>query len=368
MSDDAPMEGGPPLVATPGAVTDTSPAAESAPVGRSLLGGAGRWLIAGVIVFAAGTFLYVRRGELSVLNSLKVADLVTLSVSTLGFFFVSGYVFTLVVNVVSIKLTLLETVALSFVTNFGNYFGPTRPGVALKAVYLKRVQELSYTRFSTLLAAYSLLVVFVSSVFGLGLLVLLWQATGELPVLLLAACALMGLASALPFFVPIPDMQRESSAWRFVNNAVKGFREIRTRRTLLLWVCLGILAQYVASALIYQILYAALGHPVSFLAALVIAVFTSLSNLVAVTPNNLGVQEVVTAYLSSVADIDFTTGLIGAAVLRAVHIITTFVGGPVFAYLLFRKSQVPMRALLRAQFLPEGEKIGLTGGPSDSEN
>ena len=59
-----------------------------------------------------------------------------------------------------------------------------------------------------------------------------------------------------------------------------------------------------------------LQHDISLVSALVLGVFTSMSNFFTLTPNNLLVQEAVVAYLFTVVGYDFSTGLVGAGLAR----------------------------------------------------
>ena len=82
------------------------------------------------------------------------------------------------------------------------------------------------------------------------------------------------------------------------------------------------------------------------LSALVIGVFASMANLFTITPNNLGVQEAVIAYLLAVTGFDFTTGVIGAGLIRVIHMIITFVFTPVFTHYLLKSANLSLGKIL----------------------
>ncbi len=311
-------------------------------------------LLTALLLVAGTAFLHARRGELAVLAGIEPYDLIVITVLTFAFFALTGTTFALLLRLVSIRLSPLEIVGLSLVTNFGNYLGPTRPGAALKAMYLKGEKRLPYSRFAAVLAANAFVLLFVSGVTGLCLLALLRRETGSFPPHLAATCLVLIGAAALPFLLPIPTSRhRLGRWWRLINEAADGFREIRAQKLRLLLVCASVLAQYVLSAVMYQAIYRALQQDISFTTALVLGVFTSIANLVTLTPNNVGVQEVVTAYLYSVAGLDFTTGLIGAGLLRAVHLGLTFGCTPIFAYFLFHRMGWSLASLLPGRLPPD---------------
>jgi len=121
-----------------------------------------------------------------------------------------------------------------------------------------------------------------------------------------------------------------------LNTALEGFREIRAQRAGMAKVGALVLLQYLLAAWVNWIAYRSLGVELSFLAALTIGVFTSIANFFTLTPNNLGLQEVVMAYLCTVAGTSFASGLLGAGLMRAAHILVAFTLAPVFTWILWR--------------------------------
>lgn len=86
-----------------------------------------------------------------------------------------------------------------------------------------------------------------------------------------------------------------------------------------------------------MVLCRSVGIELSFYAALMLRVFTALANLFTITPNNIGVQEIVMAYLFTVLGVDFSTGLFGASLLRVVHILLTFGLGSILIYVMISR-------------------------------
>ena len=82
------------------------------------------------------------------------------------------------------------------------------------------------------------------------------------------------------------------------------------------------------------------------LTALLLGVFASISNFFTITPNNVGVQEIVMAYLYTITGLDFTNGLLGAGLIRAVHIALTFGLTPIFTYLMLKSANLSLSAIL----------------------
>ena len=99
--------------------------------------------------------------------------------------------------------------------------------------------------------------------------------------------------------------------------------------------------------LINEAVFRSLGVPIGFLSALVIGVFTAIANFFTITPNNLGIQEAVIAYLLSVTGFDFATGVIGAGLSRVIHMIITFSLAPLFMHTLFKSENLKLTGILQ---------------------
>ena len=266
--------------------------------------------------------------------------------AVLAFFLSTGFTFYLLVDLVAERLSPAEWIGLTFLTNFGNYLGPARPGSAIKAVYLKSQKRLPYSTFTAVLAANSFVALFMSSTVGLVLLTMLWLQQGVMPGLLFSVCTVLLVVSLAPFFVKLGTVTRQGRIWRLLNNATLGFETIKRQKRKLVKVCVSMLLQYCVSALLIVLAYRAIGHDLSFTMAFIIGVFTSISNLFTITPNNIGVQEVVMAYLYTITGLDFASGLQGASLIRGIHILVTFGLTPVFTHVMLRSANLSLSAIL----------------------
>jgi len=295
------------------------------------------------VLAVGGVYVYLNRDQLAVLTELSVGDLGALTLCIMLFFVCTGFTFYLLVSMLSVKLSPVEWIGLTFLTNAANYLGPIRPGLVAKAAYLKRQRRMPYSRFSAVLAANGFLLLFYSGIVGLVLLFLIWLTAGIISYLLVLVCVTLIAGAMAPLIVRFSRIERQGRIWTSVNNAIEGFEEIRLQRAKILGVGVSVIVQYLLSALCSMIAYRALGFELSFLAALLIGVFTSISNFFTITPNNLGVQEIVIGYLSTVVGLDFSSGIISAGVIRAIHMVLTFGLAPLFGHFLLRPGGLTLR-------------------------
>jgi uncharacterized membrane protein YbhN (UPF0104 family) len=299
-----------------------------------------------ILLVLCAVYLNYNRSALEPLLSIKIAQIFSLNILMFIFFITTGYTFYLLARFLSVRLNVLETIGLTFLTNFGNYLGPTRPGAAIKAVYLKGVKGLSYANFSAILAANSFVLLFVSGFTGAVLLLVLWIDTSSLSISLLIVCLILMSLSMVPFVLHLRSINRDGRVWQVLNNAINGFEIIKSQKYKLLGVCLTILFQYIMGAIILITAYHAIGKPVSLIEALLIGVFTSISNFFTITPNNIGVQEIIMAYLYTITGMDFTSGLVGASLVRAIHISLTFTLSPFFIYFMLKSTDLVLADIL----------------------
>jgi uncharacterized membrane protein YbhN (UPF0104 family) len=304
-------------------------------------------LLATLIVLIAGVgYIYFNRTELAVLVRLSVSDLVTLTLCILIFFVCTGYTFNLLVGMLAVKLAPVEWTGLTFLTNALNYLGPIRPGVVAKAVYLKHEKGMSYARFSSVLAANGFILFFYSGAFGLILLLIFWFTRGIVSYVLIGVCIALLVGAALPFAIRLSSFRYQGRIWSIFNDALEGFVIIRGQHTRILAVGASVMAQYLTAALCYMIAFQMLGLKLSFHSALIIGVFSSIANFFTLTPNNLGIQEIVTAYLVTITGLSFSDGLLAATLVRVFHVVITFVLAPVFTYLMLRSTTLSLSAML----------------------
>jgi uncharacterized membrane protein YbhN (UPF0104 family) len=246
----------------------------------------------------------------------------------------------------NVNLSVIETLGLSILTNFGNYLGPIRPGAALKAMYLKSSRGLTYTKFTSVLAANTFLALLMTGSTGIILLFLLQKENLQPPTLLFFICAGLIFSSMLPFIYKTPNIKAKGRITEFLQSTLEGFAVIRTQQGKLILICLNFIAQFIVAALINKVTFNSLGVSITFLSALTIGVFTSIANLITITPNNLGVQEAVIAYLFTITGFDFATGVIGAGLARVIHMIITFALTPVFTHYLLKSTNLSLGKLL----------------------
>ena len=299
-----------------------------------------------VVLLAAGVGYVVRHGaEFEVLTQVRIFDFLLVVAGLLLVFLATGFTFYLLIRAIDVNLDLREWVGLTFVSNALNYLVPIRPGIIAKATYLKRKAGTGYSKFSSVLAAKAVLFVGTTAVLGLLMLGVV-RPPSKVALLMAAVCAGLVLASLAPLFVPLYRFRRSGRVFELLNNAVNGFAEIRAQRGRTLWIAISILLQHLFSGLVCLVAFPALGFEINLSIALVVVTFASIANVLAITPNNIGIQELVMAYTYMIAGLDFQEGLLGAALIRAGHVFLTFAVAPWFAFWLTNARNLRLASVL----------------------
>ncbi|MCP4903305.1 MAG: flippase-like domain-containing protein [bacterium] len=303
-----------------------------------------RPLAISILVLAGAAYVALCWDKLALIAEVDMLELVTLSMSLLVFFVVTGFGFCLVVSTLGVRLSPVEWIGLTFISTMLNYSAPAHPGLFAKAVYLKK-KKLSYSRFSVVMAAKVAISALSSGILGLLVLLLMWRMDGVSSPLLVLLCSALVLLAAMPLTLPLPRLTYQGKIWKLLKDAAQGLKELRGRRWRTLAFGCIVIVEHFLSAIICMIAFRAFGFELELLSALAIGVFVAIFGLFSLTPNNIGVQEIVMAYLYSVTGMDFTDGLIGGGLIRAVHMLLAFVMAPIFAHLLL--SPTRLRQLTR---------------------
>jgi uncharacterized membrane protein YbhN (UPF0104 family) len=112
---------------------------------------------------------------------------------------------------------------------------------------------------------------------------------------------------------------------------------LKSDRRLLTQLAAVTAVNMIANAFSFQIAYQVLNVPLPFADALLIALLTSLSIVVSITPGNLGVQEVVVGLTSGLLRGSVDQGVLASLLIRVAALFPAFGLGPVFSALLVRR-------------------------------
>ncbi len=250
---------------------------------RSLLSWA---VLAGVIALAAW-YLKNNWEVVSALAALPWWAWFAAAGPLLGLGLLNGLVLARMVRPLGLRLRAPEWVSLAFMTHLGNLLGPSRAGLVLRSLYLRR-RGLALSHFvSTLGGSYILATLAQTTLAAVGLIAL---ALGGRPVpVALAVLVGVGLAASAALAVWAPP----APSWleRKVPPAasiLRGWKRILGEPRVLRQVFACMLGNVVLGTVLFAFLFGMLGAEVPLGAVAVVYGIGGIAALLAVTPAALG--------------------------------------------------------------------------------
>ena len=248
---------------------------------------------------AANREMFVDLGEVGLVSLILVA----LGRMTL---YVSNGLFTKwSTEALSHKMSTGEGLYISILSAIGNFFGPLLGGTSIRAVYLKKVHGLSYSKFTASLMAYYIVLFTANCSLAIASILLLETTSQTAPLLLFFGAALCALLVLL--FIRLPSWGRLNRyATRKVIRRVldilldieQGWRLIQDNKKLLVRLLLLALLGFAANCFMAYVAFRAVGVAIAWPALGLYAVLVTVSVLLSFTPGAIGIRETLLILIS----------------------------------------------------------------------
>lgn len=248
-----------------------------------------------------------------------------------------------VLRPLGLTLGKFETFGLASVTRLGNQIAPGKLGLATRATYLKRTYRLPLTQFASTLAAAQILTYLVSSVLGLGAIIMLRQSSYA-PQLILFVLLLSGMIIALLCLLLLSPKikERNNKIYNHLAKAINGWHTIRHDRSALLsssfWIIINVLSQ----AIVVFAAFNVFNVDVSMAQSIFITSIRAFGAIIAITPGGLGINEGLVVLSATAVGIPVSLILSSVLLRRIVTLVTSFVATLLSARKLFGKSVFQM--------------------------
>lgn len=231
----------------------------------------------------------------------------------------------LLINSFERQISLFDSVMLQNATRLLNLV-PMKIGMLYRANILKKRFSLSYTTSTNILVYKVIFTVFMTGLTGL-LGILLAPGSMSSDVLMLCAIFLLFIVSSLAA-VLIPFPRTMSSGWigKLLSKLSAG-REIIANRRLNFLCLLHLFLVFVFFGARLGFLYNVLGYSPSFFHIFILGAVGYGSTLLAITPEALGIREVLLSSSMSLSGLPFEAGIMVSLVDRAFALTWTFLVG-----------------------------------------
>lgn len=286
------------------------------------------WLL--VVLALAATVLLAWRGgdELALLRRLDpLAALALVALQAVYLAVQSGRFHVVLVRLAEHPVGFWPWLRLFVIGRFLNLFIP-QAGNVYRAVELKRRFDVGYTRFVAAFVNAPWIAMVLNFAFGALLLALLEPGARVAGVpLWLALTAATGAAALGPWLValllPLVPRRFRAAAWLHaqLEDMLRVTLASLRDRTYLARVLAWTLAAFVQAVAMLWLTFVALDAPVGLAEAVAFYVLLQLATYVAITPGNLGIQELAFAALASGLGAEAVDGVLVSALTRVTGVV-----------------------------------------------
>lgn len=297
-------------------------------------------VILGTVLVLGAYYVATHQDELVRIREIRPVVLLPLVGLRLVWLLLNGLIFKVLVKALGPDLNLLEYFGLTVTSNFANYLAPGRLGMVIKGVYLKEKLKLPYSRYTSCFFAQTLLLLLTSGFCGLiGTWVISARIAQKAGQLCLFFAGIL-LATGVPLAYAPRMTDSNNRFLRIVRSFADGWSIIRSDHATILTIIVINMTRFVIGAINIRLMYAAFDLSVSFWPAFMIGVLGSLSNLISLTPANLGILETLFAIASDLLGFGFANGILAAGLNRIIQVVVVFSLAPIFSHLLTKRAIV----------------------------
>jgi uncharacterized membrane protein YbhN (UPF0104 family) len=262
-----------------------------------------------------------------------VGAVVVVALLRVSLFFCHGAQVKVLTDHYNLNLRFSQWFGLSRMTTLANLVLPLGSGSSLKAVYLQRFHNLTYSSFLASAAVGGITRIVIMSFLTMALLLPSWPQS--VPLLAVMGAAFAGGLLFILFGHKLPEQYYFSS--NKLLSIVKEWRKIRTDHKTLGRLAILNCIIYVVSTLEIYVSFKAFSIDASLVSSGVISAFTTFSGAIGLIPANLGIKEAIFMTISAVYGMGINEGLHAAALHRVVGAACTILLAPGFAYPLSAK-------------------------------
>ncbi len=283
------------------------------------------------LIALAAWYVSRHRGDLRRLRATDLRFLPALLAVHLASLGLNGWMNRELIAQLGIRLSMPRWYGLSAVNALANYLPLPQAGTAIRGVYLKRLEGLSYRRYAaTVLFLYILTLVLVGAA---GLVTLMYLQTRGGRVAWPIWCAFATFVSLAILLWPKVAVFLPGK----LHQLAEGYRALGQAHLiarLVGWKLITIAVNATGMWLAYR----AVGTPISWPKAQIIALALMASNVVNITPGNAGAAEAAAFGTAAWVGENGAAAVNAALVYRVTAMLVIFALGPVFAVLLGKRS------------------------------
>jgi len=287
-------------------------------------------------------FTGIRLDDFRVLKTIPLGSLALLLAASLFFRLTLGYNFRLLMLFFRVKLTFREWFGLTAVSTMTNYLLPVKAGTLAQAAYLKKAHAFNYALFVSSLVGFYSVTFLVNAVAGLALSLIEFHANFVAGNKVILFFCVVTLVTFIPF-VLLGISRRLAIRPELLKRVLKGIELFFKEKRVMTRFILSQILVIFAIGLRFLFAFWALGVHIDYLSCTIVALVTSFSIFLSITPANIGIKEFFMVASSTALGINASEAMMVAVVDRGVDILSSFAAGGAFSYLLVKKPRESSR-------------------------
>ena len=294
------------------------------------------------VVVATAVYVFLNWQEFAVIFSIHIWRVVILVGLAFIHSFISAAQFASLYRALGVPMGIVESF---FLSTLGGFFALVVPQATYltKAVYLKQRYALPYSKTpAILLGSLAVFIIMGMAVIGLSLTILATTENIDSRLAWLAIPFSLGIVLLWRLHIPDHLLIRMGRAGNMLRLFLEGWSTLRQDRRCLVRISFYQFLMFVVSGMSFSVAFKSIGKDVSPLVGTVLAASTSFTNLISLTPANLGVQEAVVGYLAGLTGHAFVEGAVASMILRIIGLITILLVTPIAYYCLFWQRGIHM--------------------------
>ncbi len=286
--------------------------------------------LAGLLTWYVATHWAEITGLLT-LNAETVLYLIGLGVVSAA---INGLYHLFILRTYGLKLTFVDWMGVTIVSNAIAFVMPLRGELALAAGYYKRVNGLAYTKSVSVAAGNMVFGVSFSLLQIIAAMLCVGLIDGKWPPLIWGVAAVGALGIAAVIFVSLASesrLRRRVEKWALVRDVIAGFNALLRSKRLIWQLLLCMTASNVVRLLMVLLCFQAAGSPINLYEALLYSSLVWLASVIAVVPGNLGLKESIMGVATVQMGVNFTVGVTASLLERVVTMVVYIGLGVLFA-------------------------------------
>ncbi|MFC1570485.1 lysylphosphatidylglycerol synthase transmembrane domain-containing protein [Candidatus Omnitrophota bacterium] len=283
------------------------------------------------VLFIRENMDYLRRA-----SQVNIGILLIVVVLALTNRVINGLKIKVTAKVLGADLSFMDWYGMAVINNFYNYF-LSKSGTALAASYAKKAHDFPYSRYMSLVMGDVLLMFTAAGVLGLtasfygavnGLL------EGWIPSILFLCFLLTALCVILLPNIKFP----EKGILIKVNKVMHGWNTIRKNTALVFKLFFLNLTLMVLFGVRYYIIFRVFSSNIPLFLCLLISPINFIVQILSIIPSAYGVREALSGLITKLANFGFVPGAMASIVDRVIMMSIAFIQGPIFSYLLIKRT------------------------------